>query len=246
MQAEPADQLRLLDLAAIDTRIAQLNHRRTSLPEHAEIKELAGQRSLLTEEIVAAEARLSDVEVEQERLESDLGPARERLERNKQRIDSGAINDPKALKGVLEENSHLEGRIAKLEDDELEVMQAIEDIRAERDAVVTRRNEVDTAGRAIVAKRDAALGKIEQELVQARAEREAQVKVIPAALVDAYDKLTQRLGSGAAELINGRCDGCRLEANLADLRKYKQAAPNQVVHCEECGRILVRAQKSGL
>ena len=35
MRAEPADQLRLLDLAAIDVQIGQLTHRRQSLPELA-------------------------------------------------------------------------------------------------------------------------------------------------------------------------------------------------------------------
>lgn len=53
-------------------------------------------------------------------------------------------------------------------------------------------------------------------------------------------------GFGAAELQHGRCSGCRLDANAADLRAYAAAPADQVIRCEECGRILVRTENSGL
>jgi predicted nucleic acid-binding Zn-ribbon protein len=51
---------------------------------------------------------------------------------------------------------------------------------------------------------------------------------------------------GAAELHQRRCLGCRLEINAADLRQFAAAAPDEVLRCEECGRILVRTERSGL
>ena len=42
MKADPVRQRRLLDLQAIDTRLSQLAHARTHLPELAELADLVG------------------------------------------------------------------------------------------------------------------------------------------------------------------------------------------------------------
>ena len=44
MKAAAQDQWKLLDLAQTDRRIAQAEHRRRTLPELAELKDLAVQR----------------------------------------------------------------------------------------------------------------------------------------------------------------------------------------------------------
>ncbi|CAI9400036.1 zinc ribbon domain-containing protein [Aestuariimicrobium sp. T2.26MG-19.2B] len=244
MLADPADQLRLLDLAAIDAQVLQNEHRRAHLPELAQLNELAVERRSVDEELVAAEARLSDAEADQERVEGDLNPARQRLERNQQRIDSGAITDPKALRGLVDETEHLKGRIAKLEDDELEVMQMIEDLTSERDAIAARKEQVNGHARLVIGKRNAAMAQLDDQRSALTAERENQARVIPDALLAEYDLLRAKHGSGAAALERGRCTGCRLEINEADLRAFRKAAPDQVLHCEECGRILVRTGQS--
>ena len=53
-------------------------------------------------------------------------------------------------------------------------------------------------------------------------------------------------GVGAALLRRGRCTGCQLEATAADLVRYRAAAADEVLRCEECNRILVRTAESGL
>lgn len=244
MLADPADQLRLLDLAATDALVLQNTHARTHLPEVALLQELSIERRSVDEELVAAEVRLSDVQADMQRLEGDLNPARERLARNQQRMDSGAVSDPKALRGMVEETEHLKGRIAKLEDDELEIMQVIEDLTGERDAIVAKRDQVNERARAVIAKRNAAFAELDEAAAQLATERAQQVAVLPEALVADYDKLRAKLASGAAALERGRCSGCRLEINEADLRGFRKAAADQVLHCEECGRILVRTKES--
>jgi predicted nucleic acid-binding Zn-ribbon protein len=44
----------------------------------------------------------------------------------------------------------------------------------------------------------------------------------------------------------GRCEGCRLELFGSELAAVRSAAPDEVVRCEECGRILIRTAESGL
>ena len=55
-----------------------------------------------------------------------------------------------------------------------------------------------------------------------------------------------RGGVAAAELRQRRCTGCQLEINAADLRAFSAAPEDEVLRCEECGRILIRTPQSGL
>ncbi|MEL4504238.1 DUF6510 family protein [Luteococcus sp. H138] len=246
MLAEPADQLRLLDLAAVDLQVNQLQHRRKSLPELATIQTLMTERAALVESQVAAQTRLSDAEGDAKRIEEDLAPARERLVRNQKRVDDGSISDAKALRGLTEEIEHLKGRISKLEDDELDAMQVVEDLAAEVQQISTQRTELEDRIRGLMAKRDSQFSDIDAGLAERKQEREAHVRLLPAPLVATYEKLSARMGVGAAELKARRCTGCQLEANLADLRRYAEAPANEVLRCEECDRILVRTKESGL
>ncbi len=164
MKAAAQDQWKLLDLAQTDRRIAQAEHRRRTLPELAELKDLAVQRRTLAEEVVAKSTALSDAKMEQERIEGDLEPARARMERNQKTVDAGTITDHKALRGLTEEIEHLGRRISRLEDDELDAMQAVEDAeRAHADAD-RRRIELDGHIRTVLASRDAGLKGIDDEL----------------------------------------------------------------------------------
>lgn len=164
MLAEPADQLRLLDLAALDLQVAQLEHRRKSLPELATIQQLMAERASLLESQVAAQTRLSDAEADAQRVEEDLAPARERLVRNQKRVDDGSIGDPRSLRGLTEEIEHLTGRIAKLEDDQLDAMQVVEDLTTEVAQLTTQRKELEDRIRGLMAKRDSQFADLDKEL----------------------------------------------------------------------------------
>ena len=69
----------------------------------------------------------------------------------------------------------------------------------------------------------------------------------PADLLDLYDRLrAQHGGVGAAALRRGQCQGCHLSLNTVDLNAIRAADPDDVLRCEECRRILVRTDESGL
>ena len=237
MQAPAAEQGRLLHLAEIDVAVAQARHRRANLPELAQLRELGAQRNAVTAELVTA---LSDATDEQQRLHTDMEPARARLERNQAKVDAGEISNPKALNSMLEELDHLKGRIAKLEDDELELMQKVEDARKHRDEVAARRGEIDQVARGLLGARDKAFAELDAQVEAELTQRAAVVAKLPADLVALYEKIAAKSVSGAAQLAEGRCEGCHVQANAADLRRYQAAARDEVVRCEECGRILIR------
>ena len=64
MNAESARQLRLLDLQAIDTRLDQIAHARTHLPQLAELADLEGKARLIDDQLVRSRTELDDIQRE--------------------------------------------------------------------------------------------------------------------------------------------------------------------------------------
>ncbi len=247
IRADKGAQLSLLDLQSVDTTLAQLHHRRQTLPQHGAIAKLRTERVAVASDLVAAETRISDLELEQAKAEADLEPVRERLSRNQVRITNGAIADPKALSSMLEEVIHLKKRISDLEDAELDVMEQLEAALASQETLRARAARIDANLSEASADRDRQLAALEAEMGGLRQQRAEIAPLIPADLLALYDKIgASHAGVGAAELRAGRCTGCQLEVNAADLRAFSAAADDQVLRCEECGRILIRTAQSGL
>ncbi|MFJ8307903.1 MULTISPECIES: zinc ribbon domain-containing protein [unclassified Streptomyces] len=247
MNAAPADQIRLLDVQALDVRLSQLAHKRTSLPEHAEIESLTKDLTQLRDLLVAAQTEESDTAREQTKAEQDVDQVRQRAVRDQQRLDSGAVSSPKDLESLQRELTSLAKRQGDLEDVVLEVMERRESAQ-ERAAELTERvSSVQSKTDDATQRRDAALGELDAEAASVTKEREIVAGSVPADLLKLYDKLrAQQGGVGAARLYQRRCEGCRLELNITEVNEVKAAAPDAVLRCENCRRILVRTSESGL
>ena len=95
--------------------------------------------------------------------------------------------------------------------------------------------------------RDDALADIEDGTARHEAARAEVAAGISAPLLALYDRIRTQTGtSGAALLKSRQCQGCRIELNGRDLAAVRNADPDEVVRCENCGRILVRTAESGL
>ncbi|MCB5182147.1 zinc ribbon domain-containing protein [Streptomyces antimicrobicus] len=247
MNAEPADQIRLLDVQALDVRLSQLAHKRKSLPEHAELesltKDLTQQRDLL----VAAQTEESDTAREQTKAEQDVDQVRQRAARDQQRLDSGAVGSPKDLENLQRELASLAKRQGDLEDVVLEIMERRESA-AERVSELTERvASIQSRTDDALARRDAATGEIDAEIAAVTKEREIVVGSVPADLIALYEKIRVKQGGvGAAKLYQRRCLGCQLELDISEINEVKAAARDKVLRHENCGRILVRTADSGI
>ncbi|MFR9794749.1 zinc ribbon domain-containing protein [Streptomyces sp. MS06] len=247
MNAAPADQIRLLDVQALDTRLQQLAHKRKSLPEHAEIESLTKDHAQLRDLLVAAQTEESDCAREQTKAEQDVDQVRQRAARDQQRLDSGAVTSPKDLENLQKEIVSLAKRQGDLEDVVLEVMERRESAQ-ERVAELTERvSSVQARIDDATARRDTAFEEIDAEAASVTKEREVVAGTIPADLLKLYDKLREQQGGiGAAKLHQRTCQGCRQELAITELSEIRAAAPDTVVRCENCRRILVRTAESGL
>ena len=244
MKASPEAQRRLLDLQAVDTALAQLAHRRKSLPELAEIDTVAREVSALEDERVRAQVAVDDLDRDISRFEKDIEQVRQRKDRDQKRLDSGGAL--REIEGLQHELATLNRRQSELEDSELELMEqresaeaTLNEVRGRLTAAQDRRTEAER-------RRDEAMADIAKEEEFKTSSRGPLAADLPADLVALYDKIRLESGLGAALFRSGRCGGCRIELYGADLGRVKAAAPDDVVRCEECRRIMVRTAESGL
>lgn len=245
MKAPPEMQARLLELVDLDTRLTQLAHQLRSLPELTDIARLEEAEAALEEDVVRAQTELSDVRREVTRAEEAVQLVRDRTARNQQRLDAGT-GSPKDLQGMQHELESLARRQGVLEDEELEAMERAEQAEAAAEKALAAREAHREQLATLHADRDRKAGVIAVEHEQVAGGREAITADLSEELLALYERLRARSGTGAAPLLQRRCDGCRLELNAVDLGRIKAAPEDEVLRCEECGRILVRTAESGL
>ena len=246
MKADPFVQLRLLDLQQADTALSQLAYRRRALPELATIADCDRRITELRGELVEAETTQADLAAEQRRLESDVDTVRQRAARDQQRMTAGGV-PAKEIAGLQHEVSSLARRQGTLEDELLELMERqegaesrVRELTGALDQVVAERSAAESA-------RDEVFAELDDAEAKRTAERAELAGRMPADLLALYDKVRQASGGvGAAMLKQRRCEGCRLDLSGSELSAVRTARVDDVVRCDNCGRILVRTDESGL
>lgn len=246
LKADPFEQLSLLDLQAQDSTLAQLAHRKSSLPEVAELAALAGRASEADGQRIEAETAVADLTRDQQKAAEETEQVKARRANDEERLMAGLIKNPRDMEKMQQEVVALNRRIGTLEDEELEVMEALEQAQARLASVQAELAEINTAIAAATTSRDEQVAVIDAEARTVSAEREEIARKIPAELMALYDKLAKQYGNGAAALRARRCEGCRLELNSADLRELAGRPDDDVLRCPECSRILVRTLESGI
>lgn len=245
LNAEPHDQLVLLDVQRLDLDLDRIAHRRAGLPETVHVRELEAREQSLANRITEAAVQVSDLEAEQRKADADVDLVRVRSDKDRDLLTT--INDAKQLSNLQHELESLARRQAELEDVELEIMERLDAAQKEHQALVAERDQVTLELASARTAMEAALAGLSGEESAAGEEREVAARSLPADLLALYDKLrADHGGIGAAALHRGRCEGCRIELTPVDIGRIREAPETEVLRCEECRRILVRTADSGL
>ncbi|MEP7054187.1 MAG: C4-type zinc ribbon domain-containing protein [Actinomycetota bacterium] len=242
MNAAPAVQQQLLELQGLDSVLDRLAQRRRTLPAIAEIESLDQRLTMLRDHVVMAQTQIGDIAREERRIETDVDVVRSRIAKDQQRLDTGAVNSPRELENLQHELLSLARRRGDLEDLELEQMEAREvaettlrGLQAEVDELTSQRQDAE-------ARRDAEFVTIDRDVAKANADRSLLAPQLPADLIALYEKIRAgSAGIGAALLRGTRCEGCRLSLSPMDVNRIRTAPEDEIVRCEECLRILIRA-----
>ena len=86
LQADPADQALLLDLQALDTRLQQLGHRASALPEAAALAGLTTEREQQQRVVAEQLGAWEDAQAELRRTEADVAVVDARIARDSERL----------------------------------------------------------------------------------------------------------------------------------------------------------------
>ncbi|GII21919.1 zinc ribbon domain-containing protein [Planosporangium mesophilum] len=245
MKADPQAQRRLLDLQAIDTSLAQLAHKRKTLPEHAELDRMARELSALEDERVRVQVGVDDLDRDIARMEKDVEQVRVRAAKDQSRLDVGT-GPARELQALQHELETLARRQGELEDAELELMEQRESAQGVLDEVAQRLTALREQRDEVQRRRDETLSEIGREEEFRRSGRAPLAGDLPSDLIQLYERIREQTGLGAALLRGGRCGGCRLDLSGSERARLRAAPADEVVRCEECGRIMVRTEESGL
>lgn len=245
MKAELAQQRSLLGLTELDAELTRLAHRATHLPEQQRYEELEGQHREVADRLAVVAISLEDLDAQIAKLESEVDTVRQREDRDRGLLDSGAVGDPKQLEELQHELGTLERRQASLEDSLLEVMERREQIAAEQAREQTALAAVEADLAAARQARDAVLAEVEQTRTDTAARRGQAAAAIDGELLATYERQRASSGVGAGRLLGGRCGACRIELDRGELARISAAAEDEVLRCGECGAILLRLKESG-
>ncbi len=149
---------------------------------------------------------------------------RSRLRSREKELMSGRIRNPTELMQMSEEVKHMKARYVEIADDTMSAATAeLEAARARAAAEAPGlRGELEAFG---------------SELEEVESAKEQIWDEVPAAARTAYTR--QRVQPAVAVVLNNQCTACRVTVTSRGMQMLRQG--DEIVHCENCGRILVLA-----
>ena len=241
MKADPTAQATLLQLAEVDAELARLDHQRRNLPEHQQLTEAEQRVRDAHEAVVRAETRAGDLDRDIARLERDVEGVRTRTERDRSLLAGSGVNAKQASE-LQHELDTLARRQGVLEDEQLGIMEEREAVGVELDHARGEHKTAEEEVTEVTGRRDTAEADLEATRTGRDRARVELVGALPGDLLADYERIRGRGQVAAGALHDSRCGACRLELDRTFLGQVRGSSGDDVVHCEECGAILVRGK----
>jgi predicted nucleic acid-binding Zn-ribbon protein len=241
MKAEVAQQRSLLELSKLDAELSRIAHRAAHLPQRDAYERMKVEHNAAGDRLAVVRIAMEDLDAQVSRFESEIEAVRQREERDRSLLRSGAT-DAKQLSDVQHELDTLIRRQTSLEDSLLEVMEHREELEAqlaaELGAIEALEADLASAQQAL----DTAIAEIEESRQVHSSQRDALTATLDPALSTLYERQRAGGGPGAGQLQGHRCSACRIEIGRGELARISAAADDEVVRCPECGAILLRVK----
>lgn len=241
MKASHNDQRAILEVQYLDDQLASLAQREATLPESIALNSVVIKRNNVRDLRIAAETERTDVKRELSRAEADVEQIVNRIQRDEARLNSGT-GTPKELEQTQHELVTLGLRRAELEEVELTIMVQVEGITNRINELTAEEEKLAAEIADLEIKKENALTIIINERTSVSEKRSSISAPIAQDLKDLYAKLAgDNNGNGAALLVGNECKGCHLTINTTEVQRISTLSTEEVVRCEQCRCILVRA-----
>ena len=130
MKAAVAQQLSLLELSKLDAELSRIAHRASHLPQQEAYARMQSEHNAASDRLATVRIAVEDLDAQVSRLESEVEAVRQREDRDRTLLKSGAA-DAKQLSDLQHELETLVRRQTSLEDQLLEVMERREELETE-------------------------------------------------------------------------------------------------------------------
>ena len=222
-----------------DRWIDRVTSQREHLPEMSALTVLEEELRLLMQALHESQATLAPVRAQFETARDEA----ERLAGRARELGAALATstaNARELTALHHELAHVRQVLDGVEDRELELLEVLDPLETALQSVkdraqpgIARRAELQESIRAL----RATLG---DELVSLQSAREERKTRLDPDLLAQYEQAKARAGaSGAAQVVNGRCDGCRIALSPLDVDRWKAQPATVFMPCPECGRLLV-------
>jgi uncharacterized protein len=223
----------LLILQDRDRKIRLLRQEQKSAP--LERKALEDRLASTQAQVEVVRVKAKEIEVERKKLENEAETVRERIAKYQaQKFQTRKNDEFQALSHEIERG---EKDIHSIEDRELDLMEAAEKQKAvigeAEKQFATVKGQFDRQTADI----DQKIKAIADQLADVESDRTKLVAAVDEDLRDTYERLIRsKNGEAVVGLQHDVCSGCHMKVTPTTSSKCR--ARKEIVHCENCGRIL--------
>ena len=233
-------QVELEQLLILQDRAQQIRQVETELRSvPLERKSLDAQVAAASASLEAIKDRARHVEMEKKKLELDVGTRNESIARLRTQQYETRKNDEFSAMG--REIERYQQEISGLEDQELELMEQADQLKAQ---IAAEEKQTAAAKQSIVKQAvnlEAKQATLEGRLEELKKEREELAAKVDEDLLDRFNRLFTSKGDAAVvALEHDVCTGCHMKVTTATVVRVKGG--KEIVSCEQCGRILYFAE----
>jgi len=226
----------LKELQDVDVRLGQVKARLDSLGDWTLVeKKCHAVKAALDnsqEKLAKSEIELKDSELKLKTIEDKRATFEKRLY-------GGAVSNPKELSAIEKEIKMLKHQQADLDQGTLELYEAVEEARGKvglyRDHLEKLESKLSSMRESEESERES----LEKELAELERKRGPLAgNITDKALYSRYENVRKKTeGTGLAEVIDGKCQGCHVAITSFHIRKMIEDKEYQC--CESCGRIML-------
>lgn len=231
----------LLRIQDLDSTLDALRHQRATLPEFDELASTQAEAAEVDAAAAVVQEERHDLERSQKRYEDEVALLEDRINAENAKLYGGDVTGMKDLQALQDEIAGLGDRRTLVEDQILEIMEAAEPVDAKLADFAQQKTALDQRGATIENRITQRQSEIDGEIGDTEGQRSDHAAAISAELLAEYERIRSQPGTvGVAKLVGSTCHGCHLELPAVEVDRLKKLPADELVHCEECGCILVR------
>ncbi|MCY3762860.1 MAG: C4-type zinc ribbon domain-containing protein [Gemmatimonadetes bacterium] len=227
------DLLRLLKIQDVDEELRTLEEVKSKYPE--EITRRKNDIEAARKGLDEKSARVAELESQQRHYERELEVARDQLKKQEERFSEVTNNrEYDALQ------MEIEACKTRISDCETHILQAIEESEFLREQIGIEENDVEQ----IVGEQQARIDELQEKLDSLQGEvdgvysrREQETRGLDQSLLQSYERSRSTRGARVAAVRKESCGACFRQ--LPPQQRNNVRRNERVLHCENCGAILV-------